>query len=103
MLEWFIDDVVDDLGSRKEVEYAFRILDEGTSADRQLATYQRTGSFEAVVDQLIRETEEGVKSPSPAERTVDGPTARHGDGMPQARGFDLGAPRASDVTGELPA
>src|SRR5688500_3393129 len=55
MIEWFIDDVVDDLGSRREVEYAFRILDEGTSADRQLATYQRTGSFEAVVDQLIAE------------------------------------------------
>ena len=103
MIEWFIDDVVDDLGSRKEVEYAFRILDEGTSADRQLATYQRTGSFEAVVDQLIRETEEGVKSPSSDERSVDGPAARHGDGMPEARGFDLGAPRASDVTGELPA
>ena len=67
MLEWFIDDVVDDLGSRKEVEYAFRILDEGTSADRQLATYQRTGSLEAVVDQLIQETEEGVK-PSAASR-----------------------------------
>ena len=103
MLEWFIDDVVDDLGSRKEVEYAFRILDEGTSADRQLATYQRTGSFEAVVDQLIRETEEGVRSPSPTERTADGPTARHGDGVPEARGFDLSTPRASDVTGELPA
>jgi carboxylate-amine ligase len=60
MLEWFIDDVVDDLGSRKEVEYAFRILDEGTSADRQLATFERTGSLKDVVDQLIRETEEGV-------------------------------------------
>jgi hypothetical protein len=103
MLEWFIDDVIDDLGSRKEVEYAFRILDEGTSADRQLATYQRTGSFEAVVDQLIRETEEGVRSPSPTERPADGPSPRQDDEMPEARGFDLAAPRASDVTGELPA
>jgi carboxylate-amine ligase len=63
LVAWFIDDVVDDLGSRKEVEYAFRILDEGTSADRQLATYQRTGDLKAVVDQLIVETREGVFEP----------------------------------------
>jgi glutamate---cysteine ligase / carboxylate-amine ligase len=60
LVGWFIDDVVDELGSRKEVEYAYRILQEGSSADRQLATYQRTGSFKAVVDQLIKETAEGV-------------------------------------------
>jgi carboxylate-amine ligase len=51
---------VDELGSRPEVEYAYRILAEGSSADRQLATYQRTGELTAVVDQLIAETEEGV-------------------------------------------
>ncbi len=61
MLDWFIGDVVDELGSRAEVEYAYRILEEGSSADRQLATYQRTGSYHAVVDQLIKETAEGVK------------------------------------------
>ncbi len=60
LLEWFIGDVVDELGSRKEVEYAYRILEEGASADRQLATYERTGDLKAVVDQLIRETAEGV-------------------------------------------
>ncbi len=60
MLEWFLDDVLDELGSRKEVEYAYRIMDEGTSADRQLATFERTGDLKAVVDQLIRETEAGV-------------------------------------------
>ncbi len=60
MIEWFIGDVMDELGSRKEIEYAYRILDEGTSADRQLAIYHRTGDLKAVVDQLIRETEEGV-------------------------------------------
>jgi glutamate---cysteine ligase / carboxylate-amine ligase len=103
MLEWFIDDVVDDLGSRKEVEYAFRILDEGTSADRQLDTYYRTGSLETVVDQLIRETEEGVKSGTPSERRVDTPATARSEGSSDVRGFDLGATRASDVTGELPA
>ncbi|MBP7693206.1 MAG: hypothetical protein KA764_14880, partial [Anaerolineales bacterium] len=60
MIDWFIGDVVDELGSRREVEYAYRILEEGTSADRQLATFRQTGSLQAVVDRLIHETEEGV-------------------------------------------
>ena len=36
----FIDDVVDDLGSRWAVEYVHTVLREGTSADRQLAVYR---------------------------------------------------------------
>jgi carboxylate-amine ligase len=60
LVMWFVDDVVDDLGSRKEVEYAFTILKNGTSADRQLAVYEKTGDLKAVVDQLIVETAEGV-------------------------------------------
>jgi carboxylate-amine ligase len=60
LISWFIDDVVDELGSRKDVEYAFRILSEGTSADRQLAVYERTHDLKAVVDSLIVETAEGV-------------------------------------------
>ena len=60
MIEWFVDDVLDELGSRKEVEYAFKIMDEGSSADRQLAVYERTGDLKAVVDHLIAETAEGV-------------------------------------------
>ena len=60
LVGWFIDDVVDELGSRKECEYAYTIMEQGTSADRQLATFERTGSLSTVVDQLIAETEEGV-------------------------------------------
>ena len=60
LIEWFIDDVVDELGSRREVEYAFRILEEGSSADRQIRTFERTGDLKAVVDGLIVETREGV-------------------------------------------
>ena len=60
LLEWFIGDVVDELGSRKEVEYAYQILEHGSSADRQLATHQKTGDLKAVVDQLIAETAEGL-------------------------------------------
>ena len=55
----FVDDVVDELGSRHEVEYVRTILDGGTSADRQLEVYERTGDFKAVVDHLVSETREG--------------------------------------------
>ncbi|HEX3927042.1 MAG TPA: glutamate-cysteine ligase family protein, partial [Gemmatimonadales bacterium] len=61
LLEWFIEDVVDELGSKNEVAYAYRILHEGTSADRQLATFRETGDLKQVVDQLVRETAEGVR------------------------------------------
>ena len=54
----FIDDVVDELKCRKEVEYVHTILAEGTSADRQLEVFRRTGSLEAVVDHLVEETRE---------------------------------------------
>ncbi|MFU8859182.1 MAG: carboxylate-amine ligase [Cyclonatronaceae bacterium] len=57
----FVDDVVDDLGVREEVSYVHNILSEGTSADRQLAVYQKTSDLKAVVDMLIRETMEGVE------------------------------------------
>jgi glutamate---cysteine ligase / carboxylate-amine ligase len=60
LLEWFIGDVVDELGSRKDVEYAYKILEEGSSADRQIAVFEKTGDIKAVVDHLIAETREGV-------------------------------------------
>jgi len=60
----FVDDVVDDLGSREAVEYVNTILAEGTSADRQLQVYQETGDTRAVVEQLARETLEGVSTGS---------------------------------------
>ena len=60
LLEWFIADVVDELGSRADVEHAYTILERGTSADRQLATFRETGDLRAVVDQLVRETARGT-------------------------------------------
>jgi carboxylate-amine ligase len=60
LIGWFLDDVLDDLGSRKQVEYAFTILENGTSADRQLATFEETGDLKAVVERLVAETEEGT-------------------------------------------
>jgi carboxylate-amine ligase len=60
LVDWFIADVIDELGSRAEVEYAYTILERGSSADRQLAVYRETGDLKAVVDSLVRETEEGL-------------------------------------------
>jgi carboxylate-amine ligase len=51
-----IDDTVDRLGTRQEVEYIRTILKEGTSADRQLQKYHETGDMKAVVDMLAEET-----------------------------------------------
>ena len=57
----FVDDVVDDLGSRKEIEHIHTILERGTSADRQLAIFEETGGdFNAVVDMLMSDTLENV-------------------------------------------
>lgn len=60
LIDWFLGDVLDELGTRQEVEYAYHILRNGSSAQRQLATYARTKDLRAVVDQLITETAEGV-------------------------------------------
>lgn len=59
LLVW-LDDVVDDLGSRTEVEYATTILHQGASADRQLAVYRETGDMRAVVDRIVEETQEAI-------------------------------------------
>jgi glutamate---cysteine ligase / carboxylate-amine ligase len=56
----FVDDVVDELGSRKEVYYAREIVKNRPGADRQLKVYEETKDLRAVVDYIIRETEHGV-------------------------------------------
>lgn len=60
LIGWFLDDVLDDLGSRAEVEYAHTIFERGTSADRQLAVFEETGDLKTVVDHLVAETREGT-------------------------------------------
>ncbi|MFQ5632531.1 MAG: carboxylate-amine ligase, partial [bacterium] len=54
-----VDDVVDKLGTRDEIEYIRTILQNGTSADRQLRKFHETQSLEAVIDMLAEETAEG--------------------------------------------
>src|SRR5271165_1373425 len=56
----FIDDVVDELGTRHEINYIHKILEHGTGADRQLKVFRETNDLKAVVDYIISETEAGV-------------------------------------------
>jgi carboxylate-amine ligase len=57
----FVDDVVDELGSRKEVEYVHTVLREGTSADKQLDVFRQTNDLRAVVQHIVAETRAGVE------------------------------------------
>lgn len=56
----FVEDVIDDLGSRKEINYIYRILEAGTGADRQLAAFAERQDLMDVVDFLVRETQMGL-------------------------------------------
>lgn len=56
----FVDDVLDDLGSRKEVEYIFKMLENGTGADRQLKVFEETKDLKKVVDYITEQTILGV-------------------------------------------
>lgn len=52
----FIDDVVDDLGSRNEVEHVKTMLKNGTGADRQLKVFEETNDLIKVVDYITEQT-----------------------------------------------
>lgn len=56
----FVDDVVDELGSRKDVYFAREIMNMRPGADRQLAVYERTKSLPAVVDYIVEQTAKDV-------------------------------------------
>jgi carboxylate-amine ligase len=62
----FVDDVVDELGSRREIEYVRKIASEGTSAERQLDVYRRTGDLRAIVQSVVEETRDGVEQSAKA-------------------------------------
>jgi carboxylate-amine ligase len=51
-----VGDVADRLGTREEIEYIKTMVDQGSSADRQLRKFNETGSMQAVVDMLAEET-----------------------------------------------
>jgi carboxylate-amine ligase len=53
----FVDDVVDELGTREEMRYLRAWAATGdTGADRQVRAYEATGDLRAVVDLLVDET-----------------------------------------------
>jgi carboxylate-amine ligase len=56
----FVDDVVDELGCRDDINYIHQILKNGTGADKQLEVYAQTGSFESVVDYISSQTLTGL-------------------------------------------
>ena len=58
----FVEDVLDELGSRTEINYLRALLTDphGTGADRQIALYQQTGSIDAVIRLLMQQTMQGI-------------------------------------------
>jgi carboxylate-amine ligase len=48
----FVDDIVDDLGSRHAITYIHRMMENGTGADRQLKVYEETNNLVNVVDYI---------------------------------------------------
>jgi len=72
MLE-FVDDVVDELGSRKELESIRWILENGSGADRQLAVFHESGEdLLKVVDFICDETAHGLESVAPGNTAAIG-------------------------------
>ncbi len=62
----FVDEVVDDLGSRSHIEHVHTMMARGNGAQRQLAAYERSGGdLRAVVEQIVRET--AVQTPTTPE------------------------------------
>lgn len=56
----FVDDVLDELGSRKEAWYVAEIVRNRPGAARQLRVHEQTGSLQAVVDYIAQETAQGL-------------------------------------------
>jgi len=56
----FVDDVLDELDSRKEVSYVREMLKMGCGADRQLKVFKETNDLKKVVDYMVEETKVGV-------------------------------------------
>jgi carboxylate-amine ligase len=67
----FVDDVVDELDSREELNYIHTIMEMGTGADRQIKVFEQSGDLKKVVDFIIEETEVGLTdTASAASRKV---------------------------------
>jgi carboxylate-amine ligase len=56
----FVEDVVDELGSREQINYAYEIMKNGTGADKQLAVFENTNDLTKVVDFITNEFTKGL-------------------------------------------
>jgi carboxylate-amine ligase len=56
----FIDDVIDELGSRDQINYVHEIMRNGTGADKQLAIFEETNDLSKVVDFITGEFTKGL-------------------------------------------
>jgi carboxylate-amine ligase len=56
----FVDDVLDELDSRREVEYIRTMLQHGNGAERQLEVFAKTGDLKQVVQYMVAETAAGL-------------------------------------------
>ena len=73
----FIDDVVDELGSREEINYIFQIMEHGTGADRQIKTFYENGEdYKKLVDFIIDETHIGLDYKPVNNIPIAKPTAK---------------------------
>jgi glutamate---cysteine ligase / carboxylate-amine ligase len=66
----FVNDVADELGSREELNYIHRIVEQGSGADRQLRVFRETQDLRKVVDYIIEETEAGLEEPAALRQAV---------------------------------
>ncbi len=56
----FVDDEIDQLDSRQEIQYVRKIIEDGTGADRQLAVWNQYHDLKKIVDYIIEETYIGL-------------------------------------------
>ena len=70
MLEYLhlVDDVVDELGSRDEINYIHEMLAMGSGADRQIKVFRETNDLKKVVDYIVEETRVGVFDNAPTRK-----------------------------------
>ncbi|MDX9924844.1 MAG: carboxylate-amine ligase [Ignavibacteriaceae bacterium] len=56
----FVDEVIDELGSREEINYIHEMIKMKTGAKRQLDVFEKTGDLRKVVDYIIQQTNQGL-------------------------------------------
>lgn len=71
-----VEDVVDDLGSRREIAYLRTLLEDarGTGADRQIAAYRQRENMQDVLRLLLAQTMQGIGLDPARETLLDADT-----------------------------